>query len=159
MSDMNHKYKGIVRTAVVAASASGAIPFTDVAIMSGIWGTMIVSIAARSGHPLSKGHAVKLAAAVLTGIGTFKFGTKVFTTILHLFPGIGTITAIGIDSFINAFQTYRFGKKLAKQFDNSNFDGEQFMEFSGQLIETVLDVRPDHVWEDAWDALACITGN
>src|SRR5438094_9051706 len=69
------EYEGIIKNAVLAALASGVIPFSDAVIMSGIWGTMIVSLAVQSGHPFSMERAVKLAGAVLTGVATFKAGT------------------------------------------------------------------------------------
>jgi uncharacterized protein (DUF697 family) len=155
MSNMNGKYEGIIRKAVISAATSGAIPFSDVVIMSGIWGTMIVAIASRAGHPLTMERAFKLAGATLAGIGTFKLGTKAFTMALHFFPGIGTITAMGIDSFINAFQTYRLGVQLSEQFDRTTVS----MEDMTSIVKHVMDLHPGRLWEDAWAVLGCITGN
>lgn len=158
MSNINNKYKGIIRKSAIAASMSGVIPFSDIVIMSGIWGTMIVSIAARAGHPLSMERATKLATALFTGVLAFKAATKVLTAILHFFPGIGTITALGIDSFINAFQTYRLGRQFAKELDQADFNMDHVMELAGGIIETVVDMRPDHVLSDSWEVIGCLTG-
>jgi len=155
MSDISNKYKGTVKTAVIAAATSGAIPFSDVVIMSGVWGTMIVSLASRSGHSFSSERAVKLAGAIFASIATFKVGTKAFTTVLHFFPGIGTITAMGIDSFINAIQTYRLGKHFAEQLDRTTINLE---DVTG-IAKHIVDLHPGHLWEDAWAVLGCITGS
>lgn len=149
------EYEEIIKKAVLAALASGVIPFSDAIIMTGIWGTMIVSLAVKSGHPMSMERAVKLAGAVLTGVATFNVGTKLFTTALHMFPGAGTIMAIGVDSFINALQTYRLGKTFAGQLDRTTIsllDG-------ASLVGHILNLHPIQLFQDTKAVLDLVTGS
>ena len=56
----------------------------------------------------------------------YKNGSKVATMALHTFPGAGTLAALGINSGLNAFFTYRYLRSVAKVYDK--YDDERFFD-------------------------------
>jgi len=123
---VEQKYRDIVRNATMAAGAigvPGAFSFgADVAAMTGIWATMIVSISQKSGHKVDKVFATKLASGVLAGVGAYVGGSKIAMKLLHLIPGFGSLAAIGVNSTLNALFTYKLGHAISNLFNKGSFD-------------------------------------
>ena len=134
------KYQGIIKKGVVAASAAGPIgafvgPF-DAGAIGGIWGTMLVSIANRSGHKIDGKFASKFIATVGAGAVAYYGGVKAATWLFHAIPGAGSLTAMGISTALNAIFTYKFGAAVSDLFDSSRIDPED----ASKMATTVLAV-------------------
>jgi uncharacterized protein (DUF697 family) len=129
---IKEKYRSIVKTATVAAGAMGipgAFSFgLDVTAMSSIWITMIVSISRKSNHEVDGVFAAKLAAGVLAGAGAYVVGSRVITNILpFLLPVAGSFAAMGVNSALNAWYTYKLGQAISNLFDKGDFDSSDAM--------------------------------
>jgi uncharacterized protein (DUF697 family) len=110
-----------------AVGVPGAFSFgLDVSVMAGIWSTMLMEIAKRSGRKVSQDFGVKLVTGVLAGVAAYVGGSKLAMKLLHLIPGAGTLAAIGVNSLLNLFFTWRFGNAMAKLFERGAFDAEDF---------------------------------
>ena len=119
-------YRGIVRKGVYAATAAGPLgafpgPF-DAGALGGIWTTMLVAIAKKSGHELDGKFVTKFITTVGTSVAAYVAGSKMATYLFHLVPGAGTLAAMGISSYFNAMITYRFGASVSELFDKKDFD-------------------------------------
>lgn len=138
------KYKPIVGAAAKTAGAigvPGAFSFgLDVTAMTGIWGTMTVAIAEKSGHKVDKIFAGKLASAVLVGVGGYVGGSKIVMKLFHLVPGAGSIAAMGVNSFMNAWFTYRVGKALANLFDTGDYSPKDLKSMVQYLLIIIMPV-------------------
>lgn len=121
------RFRGIVGGATTAAGAigiPGAFSFgTDVPVLLGIWGAGATIIASESGLDLTKEDFIKLGTSALAGTACFVAGSKLAAKLFHLVPGPGTFAAIGVNSFLDAFFTYRFLRSVAKVFDR--YDKEE----------------------------------
>jgi uncharacterized protein (DUF697 family) len=118
------KYAPIVKAAAKTAGAigvPGAFSFgLDVTVMAGIWTTMTVAIAHKSNHQIDRSFAAKLVSAVLGGIAGYIGGSKLAMKLLHFIPGPGTLAAMGVNSFLDFWFTWRLGKGLAQLFDKKD---------------------------------------
>lgn len=87
----------------------------DVAVITGAWATMLVTLAVQAGHSLDKDKALKIVAGVLLGVGGLVGGTKLATT-YFAYTGVGTIPAMLANASANATLTYLVGKAAATAF-------------------------------------------
>lgn len=120
------RFQEIVRKGVVAATAAGPLgafagPF-DASAIGGIWSTMLVAIAKKSGHNVDGRFATKFIGLVGAGAAAYYGGCKAATWLFHFIPGAGTLAAMGISTLMNALFTYRFGVAVARQFANEEFN-------------------------------------
>jgi hypothetical protein len=79
------------------------------------WGGLLVKLAQQSGKALDKERALKIATAVILGVGGFAGGIKLATTTLS-YTGIGTVPAMLANAGTNAVLTYLFGRAAAHTF-------------------------------------------
>ena len=151
---ISNKYRSTVRKATLAAGAigvPGAFSFgADVAAMSTTWIAMIKSIANKSGHAIDNAYAVKLAGAVLAGVGAYVGGSKIAMKFLHLIPGAGTLAAIGVNSSLNALFTYKMGHALSKTFDQKGLDSSNATEMTCMLLSLVACLPTFHEFNDLY---------
>jgi hypothetical protein len=116
-----NRFRSIVGGASLAAGAvgvPGAFAFgADVPVLIGIWASGAALIVDEAGGSFSKEDLVPLATATVTGTATFIAGSKLAAKLFHLVPGPGTLAAIGVNSFLDAFFTYRFLRAVAKVYD------------------------------------------
>jgi hypothetical protein len=63
--------------------------------------------------------------------------------------------AIGIDSFINALQTYRLGKTFAEQLDRTTVSLGDVT----SLVSHMLNLHPGQLFQDAKAVLDLVTEN
>ena len=120
------EYRGIIRKGVAAATAAGPLgafagPF-DAGAVGGIWTTMLISIAKRSGHSIDGAFASKFVSTVGAGAVAYYGGCKAATWLFHLIPGAGTLAAMGVSSALNAIFTYKFGAAVSELFDKAEFE-------------------------------------
>jgi hypothetical protein len=109
------KIVGGASAAAGAVGVPGAFSFgSDVIVLKGIWVTGILLICSEAKVKLTKKEALQLATAGLVGAATFVAGSKIAAKLFHLIPGPGTLAAIGINSFLDAFFTYSFLRSVAK---------------------------------------------
>lgn len=107
-----------------AIGIPGALSFgLDVAAISAIWVTMTLSIARRLGHQeLSKDFVTKLVFALVAGAGTYITGSKLASKVLLAIPVGGTLAAVGVNSFLNCWYTFRLGDAVIELFSQPQFD-------------------------------------
>lgn len=143
------------RARLAQSVSPGAFSFgLDVTVMTGIWATMTVAIAKESGHEVNKTYATKIAAAVLTGVASYVTGSKIAMKALHVVPLAGTLAAMGVNSFLNYWFTFKVGKALAELFDTSDFSSSS----QEQLIRRILSaVSPWPTFDDLQDATDLLT--
>lgn len=119
-------YERIVsRTARIAGAAGvpgSVIPAIDVTAMFFLWVNMTREIAKISGHPINKRYAMKLIYSISAGSFLYYGGSRVMTSLLHLIPGAGTVTAVGTNATLNYVYTRILGSKLALQFNRPEVD-------------------------------------
>ncbi len=150
------RFRTIVGGASAAAGAvgiPGAFSFgSDVAVLKGIWVTGTIMIANKDGLELSKNSIVGLAASAIIGAAVFISGSKLAAKLFHLIPGPGTLAAIGVNSFLDAFFTYRFLSSVAKVFDK--YDTTQI---SIQILKNSIKLfNPWTFFDDVEDMKECI---
>jgi uncharacterized protein (DUF697 family) len=146
------RYRPIVKAASLSAGAigvPGAFSFgLDVTVMSGIWTTMVLAIASESEHDIDKAFATKLVSGVLAGVAGYVGGSKIAMKLLHVIPGAGTLSAIGVNSFLNFFFTWRIGKALSTLFERGDFSMEDAGEMVGYMMTIVTPFpRPEELGE------------
>jgi len=115
------RFRKIVGGASLAAGAvgiPGAFSFgSDVIVLKGIWITGALIIIEEAGVEMKRNDALQLATSALAGAATFVAGSKIAAKLFHLVPGPGTIGAICVNSFLDAFYTYRFLRCVAEVMD------------------------------------------
>lgn len=123
---VNSKYRKIISRGITAAAAAGplgAFPGAwDASAIAGIWTTMFVAIAEKSGHDLNSKFVAKFITTIGSGFGAYYAGCKIATWMFHLIPGAGTLLACGVSSLMNTIFTYKFGEACAKLLDKKEFD-------------------------------------
>jgi hypothetical protein len=137
------KYRDIVKAHTVLAAGAGVtsafIPDSDIGVICTIWVTMFVQILSRSGHEeISSSVVKKTILSILGGITMYLTGCKIFFWILNLIPGIGTFASIGLNAFINALFTYRFGDFCSITLDKADFDGDDMMHLAERVLSCLL---------------------
>ena len=121
---MDSEYKDIVDAAALAAAGAGVpgtfTPGFDLVAIGGIWTSMMVAIAEKSGHEVDRAFAAKTISAVGAGIVAYSAGSKILTFGLLTIPGAGWITAVTMNGALNYWYTKRLGKALAEMFGRPN---------------------------------------
>lgn len=125
MSDQD--YDDIIRKAVAAAAATGPlamspVPATDTVAVAGIWTTMMIAIASRTGHSLDVETGKKVVLAFIAQAGAYWTGSKALTWIIAKFPGIGMVTGSGANSVLNGAFTVWLGCLLIDLFEREDFE-------------------------------------
>lgn len=142
------RFRPIVGAGSAAAGAIGVpgsfVPGADVPILLSIWGVGGCLIADESGNAGCKGALKGFIASSLSGSALFVGGSKLASTCFHLVPGPGTLAAIGVNSSLNAFFTYRFLRCVSKVFDRLD-DEEMIMQSlaSGVTLFSVFGIASD----------------
>jgi hypothetical protein len=148
------KYEEAIYPAAYGAAALGVpgsfIPVLDVGGMTTIWGTMIVSIAAKSNRQLDSDAALKFVTAILAGAGAYLGGTKVLTTVLHFFPGAGTIASVGLNCLLNFLYTFRLGRFVALQMEKPGFGTEDWAAMVPEITSMVFALPSLAEIQESW---------
>ncbi len=133
-----HRFRPIVRTAVLAAGRVGplgaAMPAADVAAVSAIWAALLVAVAEKSGHPLNGVAAAKVTSSVVTAVGTYLVGSKLANSLLHHAVPAGPLAAAGINTTLNAYATYTLGKGMVELFERPTFDWLDVAQLVKELV-------------------------
>ena len=136
------KYKTIIEEhaagAAAAAIPSVVSPFLDVAGVAAVWTNMLVKIAQKSGQQVSHQFIMKFATSIASGVSGYMAGSKIFTMLLHLIPGVGTVAYIGINGFLNYMFTYRLGKMTANLMERNDFDLSDITNVATQVVLPLL---------------------
>ena len=135
-----YEQQEIINQHAIAAAGAGVpgsfIPASDLPILIGIWGTMISRLASESGHELDVKYAVKHLTAGTAGVGLYYAGGKLFGSLLHLFPFVGTLGYLAMNCTLNAIFTNRLGKLAANLFNSPDFD----LDSLGDALESLSQV-------------------
>jgi uncharacterized protein (DUF697 family) len=138
------KYKKIIidsaRTAAAAAGPGTFIPVLDTGVVAGVWANMLIKIAKISGHDLDFKFAIKMATVVATGVSGYVAGSKLFTYGLLLIPGVGWLTAMGINGMLNYIFTFKLGKVAKNMFEKPGFDAGDATDIAKSLILPLLSI-------------------
>jgi uncharacterized protein (DUF697 family) len=125
----DEEYDQVLRTATatVAAAATAPlamspVPLSDTAAMAGIWATMLVAIAKKSGHSLDADTARRMALAATAGAGGYLSGCKVFAWTLAKIPGPGMVVGSTASGTLNVAFTLFMGYVFIDLFEKPNFD-------------------------------------
>ena len=141
MSNLGKSCSKIIKNSAKIAASSASVtilnPFLDTPVIAGIWGNLLVQISKKSQHSLNKKLALKLATSVATGAAGYIAGSKVFTWVLNLIPGIGTLAYIGINGLLNYLFTYRFGKAVVTLMEKGKFDNADIATMASVLVATI----------------------
>jgi hypothetical protein len=152
------EYRGIVGTGARAAGVAGvpgAFSFgLDVIAMGSIWTAMIIAIAGKSNHKIDKAFAAKITSGVLAGVAAYLTGSKIAMKIFHFIPGIGTLSAIGINSSLNYLFTYKFGSAIVRLFSTGQFST---LEIGIAVMSILCIVIKIPTWNEASDMVALAT--
>jgi uncharacterized protein (DUF697 family) len=126
----------IVRTATGSAAAVGVpgVFVPDVPLLTGIWATMLVALAEEAGHEMNKEFAIKVGTGLVTGMGSMVAGVKTFSWFIKWVPGIGTGSAMAINTSLNGFFTYRLGRAWAEMVDRPDFTMTDAVAIVGALL-------------------------
>jgi hypothetical protein len=120
------RFRSIVGGASLAAGGigvPGAFAFgADVPFLLGIWTTGAFLIVDEAGGSFSREDIAPLATSALCGAAAFVGGSKIAAKLFHLVPGPGTVAAIGANSFLDAFFTYKFLRSVAKVYDRRDVE-------------------------------------
>ncbi len=150
------RFRSIVGGGSAAAGAlgvPGSLAFgSDVPFLLSIWGVGACMIADESGNSSCKGAVRAFMTSSLSGTALFLGGSKFASTIFHLIPGPGTLAAVGVNSSLNAFFTYRFLRSVAKVFDQ--LDGEEMLHQS--LVNSIALFSVFGIASDFGDMKDCI---
>lgn len=120
-------YDSIMRAAAVAAAATAPlamspVPLADTVAMGGIWSTMLVAIAKKSGHHLDADAAQRMALAAATGAGGYWSGSKAFARTLAKIPGPGMVAGSTVNGTLNVTFTLFVGYMFIDLFERPSFD-------------------------------------
>jgi len=153
--DKYGKYSGIINKATWAAGGigvPGALFFgLDVTVMAGIWATMILSIADKSGREIDKTWAAKVASGVATGIAAYVGGSKLAVGILGWIPVVGWIPAMAVNSTLNAWFTRNLGHAMVDMFERENFE---FTDVSNAVSIILTSMGGDKIKGQVQDVMA-----
>lgn len=113
------------RAAGLIGAPGSLVPGSDVPFLLGTWvvGTLMISDKAK--QPTDEEEVKAIITSAVSGAGFFWGGSKVAAMALHAFPGAGTLAALGINSGLNAFFTYRYLRSVAKVYDK--YDDEEMI--------------------------------
>jgi uncharacterized protein (DUF697 family) len=143
-----NSHRDIIIGSSKAAAALGLpstfAPGLDIVGITGIWSNMVIKIAYKSGHQVDSNFTMKFVQAVAGGLSGYVVGCKVFTTLLHFIPGVGTLGAMGINGFLNYIFTYRLGKLTAEMFDRPNFNFSDYTSLATKVIMPLIAVPSLH---------------
>jgi len=142
-----------------AAGAAGAVGIpgafafgADVPILIGIWIAGAAAIVDKAGHSASDAQLKALATSALAGAASFVAGSKLAAKLFHLLPGPGTLAAIGVNSSLDAFFTYRFLRCVSKVYDS--YDSEEMIWQNLQHGISLFSVWT--LFDDIEDMINCI---
>ena len=106
----------------------------------------------KAGHKTKAEDVKGLVTSTVSGVTAFLAGSKIAAGLFNAVPGPGTAAAIGVNSSLNAFFTYRFLRSVSKVYDR--FDDEEIIWQSlkgGLSLFSVLGIA-----SDAGDMVECI---
>lgn len=146
------KYKKIISSGVIASLAAGPLgafsgPF-DAGAIAGIWTTMFISIANKSGHMVDSAFAKKFISTIGTGFVGYYGGCKVATWIFHLIPGAGTLAAMGISTVMNGIFTLKFGSAVASLMNKNDFDVDDAAQAASTVLLSLCTVPTLGEWKE-----------
>ena len=99
---------------------------------------MTVRLAQISGHPVDGTFATKLGMAVLSGTAGYVVGSKLAMKALHIIPGAGTLSAVGVTATLNGLFTLKLGRAIVNLFDKGEFDTQDYKAAGSSLIALVI---------------------
>lgn len=141
---IDKKYRKAVIEACTAAGSIG-IPGTfsfggDIPALINIWQTLVIKISEKADKKISKSQANKIVINISKTLSGY-LSISVATKLLHIIPGAGTIislTALGVNSTLNAVFTYKLALSTIQYFEeNDNVDAESTEKFISRNTSTL----------------------
>jgi uncharacterized protein (DUF697 family) len=129
--------KNISKYALAAAAAGVPGAFVvgiDIAAMSGIWTSMTLHIADENNRTMDKHTVAKFIATIAQGLAVYIAGSKIGIMLLHLIPGLGTLSVVAINACLNFIYTNRLGKVIEKEFAKKEFDPSSFSDLAIAVV-------------------------
>lgn len=132
------KQKEIIDQHVMMATGAAVpgtfIPASDLPVLLGIWAAMITRLGADYGYSFTEEHILKQLTAATAGVGFYFGGGKLFGSLLHLIPGVGTVTYLVMNATLNAIFTNRLGKLSSELFNQPGLD----LNVLGKALEGIV---------------------
>lgn len=117
------KYHGIVKNALIAASAAGPLGVVsgpaDTIAIAGIWSTMFFSIRNKSGKSFGNDPS-RITSGVAAGIVKYYIGCKLASYACFLIPGAGVFAGMSLSTLCNIYFTYNFASILIELMDTKS---------------------------------------
>ena len=107
---------------------------------------MIQRLTAKSGRPIDKDTATRIAKTILKGMGAYVGAVKVFNWAINYIPG-GTIASPSTNTLINCYFTYRLGKYTAVQLVKTDADKADITEALYGATKFVMQFSMDDLHE------------
>jgi len=136
-------YNPIILGGVAGAATLGVvcnllpIPGADVGPLLAQWSFMLQAIAQESGHKKNIAFWSKAASLIITGSAVMVTAIKVTIAILE-YTGVGYAAGLAINSFINAFYTWRLGKAAVDLFDKPGISFDDVSLISKTLLNALM---------------------
>lgn len=83
-------------------------------------------------------------------------GSKIATMVLHLIPSVGTVTACGVNGFLNALYTHQLGNAVAGLVDRSGLDFDDTTAIVTMILPLILCVP---ALSDISDTVSMLSGS
>ena len=152
--DKIKKHEKAIYTASYAAGAAGLpgafIPTLDVVAVGGTWATMLCVIAKDANRHFDRDTALKFTTGVVTAGAGYIAGSKLLTFALHLIPGAGTASAVGINCLLNFLYTMRLGRFAALQMEKPDFDTGDFANIIPEMAAIVFTMPSVIELKETW---------
>lgn len=127
----------MVRAASVSAP-SAFVPVLDSAAIGAIRLTMVTTVAERCGAQLSAATAGKLVATWVSSNLWYSGGCRIFNLLLlrtlAVIPVAGIPAAAGLNVAVNAWITYRVGKRCIERFSESRFTDQEVLDLGDDIV-------------------------
>ncbi len=133
----------ITQSVIITAGVgpAGALcPILDIGTVSGTWGLMFCRIAEYHNVEMTSETAVKIITSCGAGIFGYLGGSKVFTFLLNLIPGIGTLGAMGANAMLNGYYTYALGIAFHEMLRTTDINDRTIKEISIILLRLFVPI-------------------
>lgn len=124
--------------ASVAVSPAGTlIPLLDTGAIFGIWADMLYEIGKYHDVTFTTAECAKIITAGSSCYLGYLGGSKAFTFLLNLIPGLGTLGAMAANVVLNGYYTYAIGKAFHLMLNDYDINGKTLLEI-GKILQHVF---------------------
>jgi uncharacterized protein (DUF697 family) len=152
------QYRNTLRNAMQATlilgPAGDLAPVISTSGMIGVWTSMIVGIADKSGHKMSTETAMKLAGSIIASVVAYRLASSAIRAVVRVLPGLGKPTSVAVSVALNTYFTYRLGRAMIKQFESPSFDMDSVLDLSTELAQMLVKTPSSEEFKDIRNLIA-----